>query len=297
MSTHPADDARLDARTELSEFLHTRRARLQPDDVGVQSYGRRRRVPGLRREELAQLAGVSVAYYTRLEQGNANNVSAEVLEAIARALRLTESERAHLFHLAKPQSLSRRRTAPRAQHVRPALVQMLDALDTVPAYVWGRRTDVLAWNSAAAAVFGSRIVRPASERNWARIVFLDPDARDFFLDWDLKASDVVGQLRLDAGMHGDDPLLASLIGELSLRSPDFRRLWAAHDVKGQSHRTLRIRHPLAGDLPLRYETLTLPDDQEQALTIYHAEPGPDLESLRAVIDRPVGAPAEEAPTA
>ena len=254
-------------------------------------------MPGLRREELAQLAGVSVAYYTRLEQGNASNVSAEVLESIARALRLSESEQAHLFHLAKPQSLSRRRSAPRPQQVRPALVQMLDVLEGVPAYVWGRRTDVLAWNHAAAALFGPRLERPAPDRNWARIVFLDPEAPEFFLDWDLKASEVVGQLRLGAGMHGDDPLLASLIGELSLRSPDFRRLWAAHDVKRQSHGELRIQHPLVGELPLLYETLTLPDDQEQALTIYHAEPGPVLESLRFAVDQAVGTSAREVPTA
>lgn len=295
MSTPPADDATLDTRAGLSEFLRTRRARLQPADVGVRSYGRRR-VPGLRREELAQLAGVSVAYYTRLEQGNANNVSAEVLEATARALRLSESERAHLFHLAKPPSPSHRRAAPRPQRVRRALVQMLDVLEGVPAYVWGRRTDVLAWNDAAAAVFGSRIERPAGQRNWARIVFLDPEAQDFFLDWGRKASEVVGQLRMDAGMHGDDPLLASLIGELSSRSPEFRRLWAAHDVKRQSHGGLRIRHPLVGELPLRYETLALPDDQEQALTVYHAEPGPPLEALRLVIAQAAdGLPADGAP--
>ncbi|MGN6128300.1 MAG: helix-turn-helix transcriptional regulator, partial [Humibacter sp.] len=220
MTTRTGDDQPLDAKVELSEFLRTRRARLKPDDVGVQSYGRRRRVPGLRREELAQLAGVSVTYYTRLEQGNASNVSAEVLEAIARALRLSESERAHLFHLAKPQPTSRRRSAPKQQRVRPGLAQMLDLMAGVPAYIWGRRTDILAWNQAAGAVFGSFMERPAQQRNWARIVFLDPDARDFFADWNTKAFEVVGQLRLDAGMHGDDPLLASLIGELSMASAD-----------------------------------------------------------------------------
>jgi transcriptional regulator with XRE-family HTH domain len=268
----PARERSLDPRAELSEFLRTRRARLRPADVGLVEYGRRRRVPGLRREELAQLAGVSVAYYTRLEQGNGRNVSVEVLDAISAALQLSETEQAHLLHLARPTRQKRRPVPPR-QQVRPALRELLTAVDTVPAYVWGRRTDVLAWNRSASALFGDWAARAPRDRNWARIVFLDPDSRRLFADWELKASDVVGQLRLDAGQHASDPLLAELVGELSLRSEDFRARWAAHDVKRKTHDTMRITHPLVGELALRYETFTLPGDQEQALAMYHAEPG------------------------
>ncbi|MFJ4847820.1 MULTISPECIES: helix-turn-helix domain-containing protein [unclassified Streptomyces] len=268
---HGGGESRLDPRAELNEFLRTRRARLKPADVGLAEYGRRR-VPGLRREELAQLAGVSVAYYTRLEQGNGHNVSVEVLDAISRALRLSDAEHDHLLHLAKPRHRNQRPAA-RRQQVRPALVQLLAALEGVPAYVWGRRTDVLAWNGTASALFGDWAARDPQERNWARITFLDPAARRLFADWESKASDVVGQLRLDAGLHADDPLLAGLIGELSLRSEDFRRLWAAHDVKRKSHGSMRLLHPLAGELTLRYESFALPDDQEQSLSTYHAEPG------------------------
>ncbi|GAA4575417.1 helix-turn-helix domain-containing protein [Planotetraspora kaengkrachanensis] len=266
----PGPERHLDPRTELSEFLRTRRARLKPADVGLAGYGRRR-VPGLRREELAQLAGVSVAYYTRLEQGNGHNVSIEVLDAISGALKLSETERAHLLHLAKPKP--KQRHALRRQQVRPALMDLLTAMEGVPAYVWGRRTDVLAWNRTASALFGDWAARAPQERNWARITFLDPAARRFFVDWESKAYDVVGHLRLDAGLHTEDPLLAALIGELSMKSENFRTLWAAHDVKKKTHGSMRVMHPLAGEMALRYETFTLPDDQEQSLAIYHAEPG------------------------
>jgi transcriptional regulator with XRE-family HTH domain len=268
----PGHERHLDPRTELSEFLRTRRARLKPADVGLAAYGRRRRVPGLRREELAQLAGVSVAYYTRLEQGNGRNVSVEVLDAISGALKLSDAEHAHLLHHAKPKQ-HKRRPAPQRQRVRPALLELLAAMEGVPAYVWGRRTDVLAWNGTACALFGDWAARAPQERNWARITFLDPAARRLFVDWESKASDVVGNLRLDAGLHADDPLLAALIGELSMKSEDFRMLWAAHDVKKKSHGSMRMMHPLAGELTLRYETFTLPGDQEQSLATYHAEPG------------------------
>ncbi|MFC0108017.1 helix-turn-helix domain-containing protein [Kibdelosporangium aridum] len=262
----------LDPRAELSEFLRSRRARLQPADVGLPEYGRRRRVPGLRREELAQLAGVSVAYYTRLEQGNGRNVSREVLDAIAKALKLSETEHAHLLDLAQP--VQRRRPAPpQRQRVRPALMEMLSAIENVPAYVWGRRTDILAWNRTASALFGDWAARAPQDRNWARIVFLDPDSQHLFADWETKAADVVGQLRLDAGQHPNDPLLAELVGELSVKSDDFRRMWAAHDVKRKTHDSMRLQHPLVGELTVRYETFTLPGDQEQALSIYHTEPG------------------------
>jgi transcriptional regulator with XRE-family HTH domain len=261
-----------DQSAELSEFLRSRRARLKPADLGLPEYGRQRRVPGLRREELAQVAGVSVAYYTRLEQGNGRNVSLEVLNAISDALRLSETEHTHLLHLAKP-TQQRGATTSSTQRVRPALLTMLDAIDGVPAYVWGRRTEVLAWNRTASALFGDWAARAPRDRNWARIVFLDPDARRLFPNWKVKAADVVGQLRLDAGRHPNDPLLAELVGELSVKSDGFRTLWASHDVKRKTHASMRIAHPLVGELTVHYETFALPDDQEQALSIYHTEPG------------------------
>ncbi|MEV7867733.1 helix-turn-helix transcriptional regulator [Streptomyces sp. NPDC088124] len=263
----------LDGRAGLSEFLRTRRARLKPEDVGLPSHGRHRRVPGLRREELAQLAGVSVAYYTRLEQGNGRNVSAEVLDAIARALRLTDAEHAHLTHLAKPKQQRRKYRVARRQQVRVALQQLLESLEGVPAYISGARSDILAWNRSAAALFGDWGKLPPGERNWARLTFLSPDYRELFLDWDSKASDIVSYLRLYAGQHPQDPDLSALVGELSVKSDEFRRLWATHDVKEKGHGVKRMRHPLVGDLTLAYETMHLADDHEQFLCVYHAEPG------------------------
>jgi transcriptional regulator with XRE-family HTH domain len=278
----PAADtgAGLDRRAELSEFLRTRRARLKPEDVGLPDFGRHRRVPGLRREELAQLAGVSVAYYTRLEQGNGRNVSAEVLDSIARALRLTDAEYAHLTHLAKPKQ-HKKKPAGRTEQVRGALRQLLDSIDGVPAYISGRRSDILAWNRMAAALFGDWGELPVQERNWARLVFLKPEYRDLFVEWDQKASDMVSYLRMDAGCHPDDPRLSALVGELSVKSEEFRRLWATHDVKEKSYGIKRIRHPLVGDLVLSFESFQLSDGSGQTLITYHAEPGsPSAEALR-----------------
>lgn len=281
IAEHAADTgAGLDRRAELSEFLRTRRARLKPEDVGLPDFGRHRRVPGLRREELAQLAGVSVAYYTRLEQGNGRNVSAEILDSIARALRLSDAEHAHLTHLAKPKQ-HKKKPAARTEQVRPALRQLLDSIDGVPAYVSGRRSDILAWNRMAAAVFGDWSELPVQERNWARLVFLKPEYRDLFVEWDQKASDMVSYLRMHAGCHPDDPRLAALVGELSLKSEEFRRLWATHDVKEKSYGVKRIRHPLVGELTLNFESFRLSDGTEQSLVTYHAEPGsPSAEALR-----------------
>jgi transcriptional regulator with XRE-family HTH domain len=270
----------LDPRAELSEFLRTRRARLKPEDVGLRSFGRYRRVPGLRREELAQLAGVSVAYYTRLEQGNGRHVSAEVLDAIARALRLSDAEHAHLTHLAKPKQ-HKKKPAGRTQQVRGPLRTLLDTMDGVPALLVGRRSDILAWNRMAAAVFGDWAELPAHERNWARLVFLRPEYHDLFVDWEHKANNVVAQLRMDAGSHPDDPQLSALVGELSVKSEEFRRLWATHDVKDKCHGIQRLHHPLVGELDLHPESFHLANDHEQTLATYHAEPGsPSAEALR-----------------
>ncbi|MFM9551078.1 helix-turn-helix transcriptional regulator [Streptomyces caniscabiei] len=277
---HEPVDGALDARAELSEFLRTRRARLKPEDVGLPDFGRYRRVPGLRREELAQLAGVSVGYYTRLEQGNGQHVSAEVLDAIARALRLSDAEHAHLTHLAKPKQ-RKKKPAGRTQQVRGPLRMLLDTMEGGPAILVGRRSDILAWNRMAAAVFGDWAELPEHERNWARLVFLRPEYRDLFVDWERKANDVVSQLRMDAGSHPNDPRLSALVGELSVKSEEFRRLWAAHDIKDKCHGIQRLHHPLVGELDLRLESFHLADDHEQTLATYIAEPGsPSAEALR-----------------
>jgi transcriptional regulator with XRE-family HTH domain len=271
----------LDSRAELSEFLRTRRARLKPEDVGLPDFGRYRRVPGLRREELAQLAGVSVAYYTRLEQGNGQHVSAEVLDAIARALRLSDAEHAHLTHLAKPKQRQKKKPAGRTQQVRGPLRTLLDTMEGGPAILVGRRSDILAWNRMAAAVFGDWAELPEHERNWARLVFFRPEYSDLFVDWEDKANDVVSQLRMDAGSHPDDPRLSALVGELSVKSQEFRRLWATHDVKEKCHGVQRLHHPLVGELDLRVESFRQADAHERMLVTYHAEPGsPSAEALR-----------------
>ncbi|WP_371633715.1 helix-turn-helix transcriptional regulator [Streptomyces sp. NBC_01259] len=262
----------MDQRAELSEFLRIRRARLKPEDVGLPNVGRTRRVPGLRREELAQLAGVSVAYYTRLEQGNSGNVSGEVLDAIARALRLSDTEHAHLTHLASPKT-KKKRAAARPQRLRAELQYLIDAMDRVPAYVLGRRMEILASNRMARALLGDETTLPPEERNMARIVFLDPNSRDLYVDWECKAVELVSALRLCAGCWPDDPLLSALVGELSVKSEEFRTLWAAHTVREKGHGTKRLHHPLVGDLTLSYETLKLPADQDMSLVTFHATPG------------------------
>jgi len=242
---------------ELSDFLRSRRARLRPEDVGLPDYGRRR-VPGLRREELAQLAGVSVDYYVRLEQARDIHPSDSVLDAIAGALRLSDDERAHLFALVRPSRRPRRR-AP--QRVRPAVRRLLDSAG-VPAFVLGRRMDVLAANALAEALH--------ARGNMLRQVFLDDGARVFFPEWEAVAAETVAYLRLTA--DPDDPQLIELVGELSLRSEDFRSLWARHDVKAKSFGVKRFEHPQVGPLELEYESLALPDP-DQVLVTYTAAPG------------------------
>lgn len=262
----------LDRRSELGQFLRARRAALKPDDLGLPEFGRRR-VPGLRREEVAQMAGMSVAYYTRLEQGNSENVSAEVLDAVARALRLSEAEHTYLTQLARPKLHKKKNACPRQRQLRPALQQLLDAFEGVPAYVIGQRSDILGWNRLAAALFGNWAELPPQERNWTRLIFLSPVTRELFLDWDTKAISVVGFLRMEAGRCPDDPQLAALVGELSVKSEEFRRLWAAYEVRAKDHGTLRFQHPLVGELALAYETFPVAGDPYLTLITYHAEPG------------------------
>ncbi|MEU9318541.1 helix-turn-helix transcriptional regulator [Streptomyces sp. NPDC048295] len=275
---------------DLGDFLRSRRARIQPEEVGLQAYGRRR-VPGLRREEVAQLAGVSVDYYIRLEQGRGPSVSDTVLDAIARVLRLDETEHTYLRTVARPRA---RASAPAgAQRVRPGLRLLLDSLTAAPAFVLGRRMDVLAWNALGDALVGfSRM--PAAERNMPRQVFLRPAARELYPDWAAVAAETVAHLRLDAGLHPDDKQLATLVGELSLRSDDFRRLWADHQVKSKTYGVKRIAHPLAGELVLPYETLAAAGDPGQCLVVYTPEPGSETAARVALLADGRAAPSAPA---
>ncbi|MFD5828340.1 helix-turn-helix domain-containing protein [Lentzea sp. NPDC060358] len=244
----------------LGDFLRTRRSQLRPEDVGVPTYGERRRVAGLRREELAQLAGVSSSYYTRLEQGHSSGASAEVLDALATALRLDDSERRHLHALAKPprRNARTRRSAP--EKLSKATAQLLDALEAVPAIVLGRRSDVLAWNRLGHALFAGHLpfeaVRAEDRPNMARLVFLDAHTRDLYPDWTAKARAVVGNLRLQTGEHPDDAALHELVGQLSARSPEFASMWADHRVKACATADYEMRHPLVGLLTVTQQTLS-----------------------------------------
>ncbi|MBB5158183.1 transcriptional regulator with XRE-family HTH domain [Saccharopolyspora phatthalungensis] len=268
--------------SELAEFLSTCRARVSPDQVGLEPESARRRVPGLRREELARLAGVSVDYYTRLEQGRSRSASAEVLDALAVALRLDEAERQHLFNLARPEPAKRKRRA-RPQRVDPATLRLIETLDEVycPAFVLGRRLDVLAHNRLAGALITEFRALPAPQRNQARFVFFDPHARELYADWATVAADTVAMLRLDAGRYPDDPQLSALIGELSIHSEEFRRWWSDHKVHQRTTGTKAYRHPLVGDLTVEYQALHPAGDADQILFVYTTQPGSASEtSLR-----------------
>ncbi|MEU6391242.1 helix-turn-helix transcriptional regulator [Streptomyces sp. NPDC046939] len=268
---------------DIGGFLRSRRARIRPEEVGLPEHGRRR-VPGLRREEVAQLAGVSVDYYIRLEQGRSASVSDAVLDAVARVLRLDDTERTHLGALARPAATARRGASgrPAVQEVRPGVRLLLDTIDKAPAFVLGRRMDVLAWNEPGDAVLGFSAMDPR-DRNMPRQVFLNPDARDLYPEWAAVAAETVAFLRLDAGAHPHDPLLASLVGEVSLASADFRRLWADQQVKEKGYGVKRMLHPVAGELVFPYETLALPGEPGQVLVVYTPEPGSATEErLRAL---------------
>jgi transcriptional regulator with XRE-family HTH domain len=254
---------------ELGEFLRTRRDRLAPDDIGLVTYGRRR-VPGLRREELAQLAGVSADYLVRLEQGRDIHPSEAVLEALAGALELNDDERAHLRVLALATRRGRRgRPDPRRppQRVRPGARRLLDALPDSPALILGRRMEILDQNPLAVALLGD-----LAGVNMLRLLFLDEAGRALYPDWERTASESVGFLRMQAAADGHDADLCELVGELSLRSDAFARLWAGHHVRGKTTGTKRFSHPLVGELSLDYETLNLPDP-DQWLVVYTAQPG------------------------
>ncbi|MGL5865389.1 MAG: helix-turn-helix transcriptional regulator [Dermatophilaceae bacterium] len=277
---------------ELGEFLRSRRDRLAPADVGVRAYGRRR-VPGLRREELAQLAGVSVAYYTRLEQGQSQNASDSVIESLARALRLDEDEWTHLFDLARP-TPSKRKQAQRHERASVKSVQLLNAMGDIPALLLGRRNDILAWNHAGHLLMASHLSfdEPAlldQRPNLLRLLFLDPHTRELHRSWRDEAALAVDSLRYVAAQFPDDRGLAQVIGELSLGSQDFARLWARRTVRLCSSGTKALHHPEVGDLDLDYEVLHLAGGEGQRIVTHTAPPGSSsAAALRLLVRGPLG---------
>ncbi|MER6208649.1 helix-turn-helix transcriptional regulator [Streptomyces sp. NPDC001642] len=264
----------MDQNTELGDFLRFRRARLTPEAVGVEAGGRARRVPGLRREEVARLAGVSTDYYTRLEQGRHPNVSESVLAGVARALRLGPVERDHLFHLARPRGAQPSRDRARVERVRPEAHQMLEALGAVaPAFIVNHRLDVLASNHLVRALITDFDALPARERNFARFVLLSPDARKLYADWETMARTIVANLRMASGRHPDDTRLNDLIGEIGAKVPESRAWWASHQLDDCGHGTQLFHHSVVGELTLHHEALSFSNDPDQTMCLYTAEPG------------------------
>jgi transcriptional regulator with XRE-family HTH domain len=265
----------VDASNDIREFLISRRGRITPEQAGLPAYGSNRRVKGLRREEVALLAGISAEYYVRLERGNMRGVSEDVLDGIARALQLDEAERMHLFDLARAVNATpnRRGRRPTQERVRPVVQRILDSLVGVPAFVRNERLDVLGANRLGEAFYAPLFDEPVRPVNSARFVFLNPRATEFFLDWDTIANDAVGILRAEAGRDPYDKRLSDLIGELSTRSDEFRVRWAAHNVKLHRTGVKRFQHPVVGELTLDFESLDLPGDPGQKLLVYSAEPG------------------------
>jgi transcriptional regulator with XRE-family HTH domain len=286
----------MDAKSEIREFLTSRRAKITPEQAGLRTYGSgARRVPGLRREEVAMLAGVSVDYYTRLERGNASGVSETVLEALARALQLDDAERAHLFDLARaarPATPRRRRRTQQA--IRPSVQHMLDAMVGVPAFLRNGRLDILGANPLGRALYSGHFDSPfGTPPNTARFVFLDARAADFYVDWERVAKDVVAILRAEAGRDPYDRDLSNLIGELSTQSELFRTLWAAHDVGKHDAGQKRFRHPVVGELTVSFEAMELAADPGLIMFVYTAEPGSKSEEALNLLASWTATPDQE----
>jgi hypothetical protein len=289
----------MDNHAEIRDFLASRRARITPEHAGLPAYGGNRRVKGLRREEVALLAGVSIDYYVRLERGNLAGVSDQVLEGVANALQLDDAEREHLRSLALAAVPTSRRPRPSAGAVRPVIQQVLDAITDAPAWVRNARHDIIALNLMGEALYapvldsaaaGATGKRPA---NTTRFIYLDPAARDFFVDFDRIATDAAAMLRLEAGRHPYDKDLITLVGELSTRSELFRQHWAAQNVKFHRSGRKRLRHPVVGELDLNFEAMDLPSDPALQLNIYTATPGtPTADGLKLLASWAATRPTE-----
>ncbi|RLP76780.1 XRE family transcriptional regulator [Mycetocola tolaasinivorans] len=287
----PGDTSGEGGPGELGRFLRSRRDRLTPEDVGVRSYGRRR-VSGLRREELAPLAGVSVTYYTRLEQGQSQNASDSVIEALARALQLRPDERAHLFALARPGMVKRPAIA-QPEIPNPGACQLLHAMETVPALLLGHSNDVLAWNRAGHRLLAGHLPfdAPATAThrpNHLRMLFLDRHSRALYRNWQAEAEVAVGSLRYIAAQFPDDQRLHELIHDLNLHSTEFSRLWTEHTVQFCTSGTKMLRHPEVGDLDVDYEILHLPEGEGQRILTHSTAPGtPAHTTLRRLLSGPL----------
>ncbi|GAA2564768.1 helix-turn-helix transcriptional regulator [Winogradskya consettensis] len=272
----------MDNRDDIREFLTSRRARITPEQAGLPDFGGSRRVAGLRRAEVAMIAGVSPDYYTRLERGNLAGVSDSVLDALCRALRLDEAERSHLYDLARAAgSTARTRRRPAKPHVRPGTQHLLDAMTDAPAFVRNGRLDILAANRLAEALYSPAFDTAGRPVNLARFCFLDARAEQFYPGWNDAANTTVALLRTEAGRDPYDKALTDLVGELATRSDDFRIRWAAHDVRLHHTGTKHFQHPLVGSLELGFEAMPMPADPGLTLTAYSAEPGsPASNALR-----------------
>ncbi len=268
-------------RGEIRQFLTTRRAKVTPQQAGLPHYGGRRRVVGLRREEVALLAGISIEYYTRLERGDATGVSDEVLDALARALQLDDVERAHLDDLIRTANATRpTRRRPTRERVRLSVQRILDTMTGTAAFVRNGRLDILSANQLGYALYSPAFLDPARPVNLARFIFLDRHSTQFYGDWNGIAHAAVGSLRAEAGRDPYDRALTDLIGELSTRSPEFRVRWAAHDVKFYRSGVQPFHHPVVGDLTLNYDALEIPADPGLTIVAYTA--GPDSPAQQAL---------------
>lgn len=260
----------MDSKNDIREFLTTRRAKISPEQANLPYYGKRR-VPGLRREEVAALAGVSVDYYNRLERGNLAGVSEAILESIANALRLDEAERLHLNRLARAANpVPRARRATKRPQLSPSIQRVLDGMSDVAAIVRNGRMDLLASSTLGRALYSPAYDEEPDRPNLARFAFLSPAARAFYPDWEGAANVSVALLRTEAGRNPHDPALTALVGELSTRSDEFRVRWASHNVRTHYSGCKVFHHPAVGDLTLNYDVMDLPGDSGLSLTAYTA---------------------------
>ncbi|MEV6803920.1 helix-turn-helix transcriptional regulator [Streptomyces sp. NPDC017248] len=292
----------MDASSELGDFLKSRRAALRPEEVGITPHPTRRRVTGLRREELAMLANISITHYTRLEQGRATSVSDGLLDALARTLRLTDDETAHLKDLARPATASSRPAPPRVAHASASARQLLAAMTDVPALILDRRNDVLAWNHLGHALLAGHLApespeTPATRPNLTRMLFLDEQYRELYANWDDQAQLAVAALRLEAGRHPDDRSLAELVGQLTMNCDEFASRWARHPVRTCTSGVKHLRHPLVGAMELSFENLVLPGTSGQRMIAYTAEPGSPSEAALRLLGSATAPVAQDTTTA
>ncbi|MDH6132688.1 transcriptional regulator with XRE-family HTH domain [Kitasatospora sp. MAA4] len=288
----------MNASSELGDFLKSRRAALRPEEVGITPQPTRRRVSGLRREELATLSSISITHYTRLEQGRATSVSDGLLEAIARTLRLTEDETAYLKDLARPATATSRPAPPRVTYVSASARQLLTAMTEVPGIIMDRHNDVLAWNRLGHALLAGHLPfespdTPGARPNLTWMLFLDEQYRKLYTNWHEQAELAVAALRLVAGRHPDDRALAELVGRLSMNSAEFASRWAQHPVRTCTSGVKQLRHPEVGAMELSFDNLVIPGTEGQRLIAYTAEPGSPSEAALRLLGSAAAPVVEE----